>query len=117
MGIVHLQAISQITSCVVFQHLLYLPCILSTSTTYVGTYVWWLCLITPLYTFSEIVTNEPILLFFSPIFLSGVSFFLAFYAQHFAQSYNIMLKAVLVCSKFICIASYLTVTSYTYTYK
>ena len=30
--------------------------------------------------------DEPILLFFSPTFLSGDSFFLTYYAQHFAQS-------------------------------
>ena len=36
--------------------------------------------------------DEPILLFFSPIFLSGNSFFLAYYAQCFAQNCNILLK-------------------------
>ena len=36
--------------------------------------------------------DEPILLFFSPIFLSGNSFFLAYYAQYFARSCNILLQ-------------------------
>ena len=36
--------------------------------------------------------DEPILLFISPIFLSGNSFFLTYYAQYFAPSCNILLK-------------------------
>ena len=36
--------------------------------------------------------DEAILLFFLPIFLSGNSFFLAYYAQYFARSCNILLK-------------------------
>ena len=44
------------------------------------------------------------LLSFSPIFLSGSSFIQTFYAQYFIL--------VIFCSKFNCIASYLTVTSY-----
>ena len=49
--------------------------------------------------------DEPILLLFSPIFFLTILLFLAYYAQYFAQSLNI-------CSKFIYIASYLTVISY-----
>ena len=36
--------------------------------------------------------DEAILLFFLPIFLSGNSFFLTYYAQYFARSCNILLK-------------------------
>ena len=50
------------------------------------------------------IRDEPILLFFLPIFLSSNSFFLACFAQYFAQSCNIFLK----------VASYLIVLSCTY---
>ena len=39
--------------------------------------------------------DEPILLFFSPIFLSGNSFFLAYCAQYIACSCNILLQVQL----------------------
>ena len=38
------------------------------------------------------IRDEPILLFISPIFLSGKSFFLTYYAQYFAPSCDILLK-------------------------
>ena len=47
--------------------------------------------ITSLY-ISNMIRDAPILLFFSPIFLSGNSFFLTYYAQYFARSFNILLK-------------------------
>ena len=52
----------------------------------------------------DVFRNQSILLLFSPIFLSGNSFILTYYAQYFAQSFNVLLKGV---------ASYLIVISYT----
>ena len=39
--------------------------------------------------------DKSILLLFSPIFLSGNSFLLTYYAQDFVQSFNILLKVKL----------------------
>ena len=60
---------------------------------------------------SNLTRDEPILLFFSLIFLSTQQFF-------FSQPImlNVLLKVVIFCSKFsyIYIANYLTMTSYTH---
>ena len=53
---------------------------------------------------STIGGDEPIVLLFLPIFLSGNSFILAYYAQYFTRSFNIFLKVQLYSS-----------TVYTYT--
>ena len=106
---------SKISTCMVIwflsifkhKHLQMQPSICFTSQIFVNvtlipddSLVWGLLRLTPIISFCRrdgTDRDEPILLSFSLIFLSSNSFFLAYYAQYFARSCNILLKGQLYC--------------------